>query len=109
MNNGLLAMAVVCLVIATLPPIAVYLHFKDTLDLYQEQIESYQKQLEKNEVYMDKFRDFFSYSSFDPYLMEPYIETKLGWYLHGSSDLVASSRNKLTLYGLVLNIGAEPA
>ena len=104
-NSGI---AVVCLVVATLPPIAVYLHFKDALELLQEQIELYPLQvsdlLEENEILRaenEKLRN--------PILGEAYLVTELGWYLHNSSDPVKGYRNKLTVYGIIRNVGDKPA
>ena len=42
-------------------------------------------------------------------LTEPYLAMQLGWYIHPSSDPVASSRNSFNIYGTILNVGAEDA
>jgi len=108
MNKTLLAIAGVCIVIAVLSPIAVYTHFNSIVESYQLQIESYQLQLKANEDFTEKIRDQIQ-KPYDPSLMEPYLVTKLGWYLHDSLDPVPASRNELTIYGAVTNTGSETA
>jgi hypothetical protein len=111
MNKTLLAIASVCIVIAILSPIAVYGYFNDVIESYKGQIESYKVQLSswprKNEELKERIREYMK--PCDPYLMEPYLTTTLGWYLHNSSDPFPESKNKLTVYGGVQNIGAETA
>ena len=116
MMKALVAIAVVCLVIATLPPIAFYLHFKDTLEQYQSKIESYELQISElqtsskiDEEFKAKVGEFMWPYPYDPYLEEPFLVTQLGWDLHDSRDIVPKSRNKFTIYGVVWNIGAETA
>ena len=38
-------------------------------------------------------------------LTQPYLITRIGWYLHKSNDPVASSKNTFTIYGRIYNIG----
>ena len=94
MIKALVVLAVVCLVIATLPPIAVYLHFNNVFESYQLQISDLQQENEKLRK---------------PYLTEAYLVTVLGWKLHNSSDPVPKSRYRLTIYGTVFNVGAKNA
>jgi hypothetical protein len=42
-------------------------------------------------------------------ITQPYLISRLGWYLHKSDDPVASSKNTFTIYGRVYNIGILPA
>jgi hypothetical protein len=116
MNKTLIAIASVCIVIAMLSPIAAYTYISNTVEPYTSQIESYELQiselqisLQEAEEFKEKIKEFMKPLPYDPYLMEPYLVTELGWYLHDSSDPINESRNKLTIYGQVLNIGAEKA
>ena len=118
MIKALVAIGVVGLVIATLAPIAVYFHFSNVVESYREQIYSYEFQISElqkstsllaHEEYKAKVKEFMKGSPYDPYLMEPYLMTRLGWYLHDGADPIPESRYKLTIYGEVLNIGSETA
>jgi len=42
-------------------------------------------------------------------LTQPYLITRIGWYLHKSNDPVALSKNTFTIYGKIFNIGNLPA
>lgn len=44
-----------------------------------------------------------------PYSMKPYLVTKLGWYLHDSSDPITESKRTFTIFGYVSNVGATNA
>jgi hypothetical protein len=86
--------------IAVLSPVASCLHFNSVIEYYKDS-------LRENEELKEKIMEYMEPN--EPYLMEPYLVTRLGWYLHNSSDPVPVSRNKLTIYGQVRNIGAENA
>lgn len=112
MNKTLLIIACACLLIAILSPIVSYAYFSERLnvtsesyeaqisDLHQEN-EKLSKEIQQLETENEKLKD--------PYSEEAYLITELGWYLHGSSDPVAESRNKLTIYGNIYNVGATNA
>jgi len=106
-----MAITIVSLAIAILSPIVVYAYFNNVIESYKGQIESYKVQLSnwprENEELKERIREHMK--PYDPYLMEPYLTTTLGWCLHNSSDPVPESKNKLTIYGQVLNIGAKTA
>ena len=42
-------------------------------------------------------------------ITQPYLITRIGWYLHKSDDPVTSSKNTFTIYGRIYNIGILPA
>jgi len=100
MNKKLAATAGLCIMIAVLSPVASCLHFNSVIEYYKDS-------LRENEELKEKIMEYMEPN--EPYLMEPYLVTRLGWYLHNSSDPVPVSRNKLTIYGQVRNIGAENA
>lgn len=110
-NRVLVGIAIVCMVIALVPSIAVYSYFNHVVEAYKVEIESYKVQLanwtQESEAHKERIREHMK--PYDPYLMEPYLTTSLGWYLHNNSDPFPESRNKLTIYGQVLNIGAKTA
>ena len=107
MNKTLLAIASVCVVIAILSPIAVYAYFSNVVESYKAQIEAGRIQPQENEELREKIREYMK--PYDPYLNEPYLITKLGWYLHNSSDPVEESKNEFNIYGQITNIGAKTA
>jgi len=118
MNKTFLAIAGACMLIAILSPIVVYVYFNNIVDSYKVQIEGYKSEIEsyklqilnsmqENEVLRERTIEYMK--PYDPYLKEPYLVTELGWYLHDSLDLFPESRNKLTIYGKVTNIGAKTA
>jgi hypothetical protein len=109
MNKTLLALASVCIVIAILSPIVAYTYFTNAVELYKLQISKLQISIQEDEEFKEKIKEYMKPLLYDPYLMEPYLVTDLGWYLHDSSDPINESRGKLTIYGQVLNIGAETA
>ena len=98
MNKALLAIACACMVIAVLSPIVSYLYFSDRLSDVSESYEfKISHLLEANEK-LNR-----------PILSGAYLVTELGWYLHNSSDPSPASRNQLTIYGTISNVGAENA
>ena len=101
MNKTCLAIASGCAIIAVLSPIAVYAYFNIVIESYKVQIS---RSMKENQELEEKIKEFMK--PYDPYLMEPYLVTTLGWYLHDSSDIFPESRNSLTIYGQVLNVGA---
>ena len=111
MNKTLLAIASVCVVIALLSPIAVYVYFNNIVEGYKSEVEFYKLQssnpVQEYEELKEKTREFMK--PYDPYLNEPYLATEIGWYLHNSSDPVEESRNEFTIYGRITNIGAKTA
>ena len=115
MKKTLLAITVVCLVIAVLSPIVSYIYFSDRLsdvsESYEMQISELQNSmlLQINRDLKGKIANYVRMKPFDPYLTDPYLFTDLGWYLHNSSDPILASRNKLTVYGIVRNVGVETA
>ena len=90
-------MASLCIAVALLSPVISHNYFCNILS----------DSLQENEDLKERIRQYMK--PYDPYLMEPYLTAELGWYLHNSSDPVPESRNKLTLYGQMLNIGAVNA
>lgn len=97
MNRRIVAVASLCIAVALLSPVISHNYFCNILS----------DSLQENEDLKERIRQYMK--PYDPYLMEPYLAAELGWYLHNSSDPVPESRNKLTLYGQVLNIGAVNA
>jgi hypothetical protein len=100
MNKKLAATAGLCILIAVLSQVASYLYFNSVIEYYKDS-------LRENEKLKEKIREYMEPN--EPYMMEPYLVTRLGWYLHDSSDPVPESRGKLTIYGQVRNIGAVNA
>ena len=94
------------------------MHFNSIVESYESQIESYQLQISElqnstllqiDKDFQWKIGNYVRMKPFDPYLEEPYLVTDLGWYLHKSSDPAPASRNKLTIYGTICNVGVETA
>ena len=42
-------------------------------------------------------------------LSQPFLISKIGYYLHKSNDQYSYSRNQFTIYGIIYNIGNSPA
>ncbi len=109
MTKALIAVASVCLAIAVVAPVTVYSYFCYRLNAASE---SYELQIsdlqQENEELREEVRNLTTKAK-DPYLMDAYLVAYLGWYLHDSGDPVNYSRNKLTIYGTILNIGAKTA
>jgi hypothetical protein len=109
MKKKFTVIACVCIVIAILSPLASYVYFcsrfKTTFESYKLQIWDVSQENEK----LEEIKRFMETYEKSPYLMKPYLVTKLGWYMHDSSDPVPSSRNTFTIYGEALNVGATTA
>jgi len=99
MNKILLAITGACIVIAVFSPIAVFALFNDATKL---EILAMQQE---NENLEEEIRSLEN----APYSTKPYLVTKLGWYLHDSSDQIAESKRTFTIYGYVFNVGATNA
>ena len=104
MNKTCLAIASGCAIIAVLSPISVYAYFNSVIESYKLQIS---RSMKENQELEEKIKEFMK--PYDPYLMEPYLATNLGCNLHDSMDIFPESRNSLTIYGQVLNLGAVNA
>ena len=105
MNKKFLAIASACIVIAILSPLASYVYFYSR---FNATFESYKLQIWDVWQENKKLEELKKIEQ-NPYLIKPYLVTTLGWYLHDSSDPFSSSRNTLTIYGRVLNVGATAA
>ena len=98
--------------VAILSPLVSCIYFSDRLT---ESSESFEVQIsdlqQENEVLRQEIEQLEKKNEdlFSPYLMESFLVTELGWYLHDSRDPVNYSRNKFTIYGHVYNVGARNA
>ncbi len=99
MNKTLLAITAACIVIAVFSPIAVFALFNDAAKLEISAIQ------QENENLEEEIRSLEN----APYSMKPYLVTKLGWYLHNSSDPIDESKRTFTIYGYVFKVGATNA
>ncbi len=105
MNKKFIAIATICVTIAVLSLLASYVYFYSR---FNATFESYKLQIWDVWQENKKLEELKKIEQ-NPYLIKPYLVTTLGWYLHDSSDPVSSSRNTLTIYGKVLNVGATTA
>ena len=98
--------------VATLSPITSCILFSDRLieasKSFTIQISDLQHENEGLRQEIEQLRKE-NEEPINPYLMESFLVTELGWYLHDSQDPVNYSRNKLTVYGQVYNVGATNA
>ena len=112
MKRALLAITCTCIMVAILSPIASYIYSSDRLieasESFDFQISDLQQETEGLRQEIEQIREE-SEDLMDPYVMESFLVTELGWYLHNSRDPVNYSKNKFTIYGHVYNVGATNA
>ena len=112
MKIALLVITCVCIMVVALSPIASYLFFSDRLieasESFVSQISDLQHENERLRQEIEQLKQD-NEEPFNPYSVKAFLVTELGWYLHDSNDPVNYSRNKLTIYGHVYNVGATNA
>jgi hypothetical protein len=102
----------ICLIISILSPVVSYFSFENILNSknqsYNLNISSAQEENENLKKEISNLTQQIRISE-NPLTSKPYLVTKLGWYLHNSSDPKANMANELTIYGNILNVGATDA
>ncbi len=98
-NKIILTVTCICIVFAVLSPIASFTYFNNMNKLQVSIIQ------QEN----DNLREENNNLESAPYSMKPYLVTKLGWYLHNSSDPITESKRTFTIYGYLSNVGATNA
>ena len=101
----------ICVIISILSPIVSYVYFEN---MFSSNIQSYiSSENERLTGVIEKLnqenRNLTQRLGDAENSLKPYLVTSLGWYLHKSSDPVNKSRNSLTIYGTVYNVGATTA
>ncbi len=101
----------ICVMISILSPIVSYVYFENMLN---SNIQSYfSSENERLTGVIEKLnqenRNLTQRLADAENSVKPNLVTSLGWYLHKSSDPVNKSRNSLTIYGTVYNVGATTA
>ena len=102
----------ICLLVSILSPLVSYFSFENILNSknqsYNLNISSAQEQNENLKQEISNLTQQIGNSQ-NPLISKPYLVTKLGWYLHNSSDTKANMANEFTIYGNILNVGATDA
>jgi len=102
----------ICLIVSILSPLVSYFSFENILNsknqFYNLNISSAQEENENLKKEISNLTQQIRISE-NPLTSKPYLVTKLGWYLHNSSDPKANMANELTIYGNILNVGATDA
>ena len=102
----------ICLIASILSPLVSYFSFENILNSktqsYNLNISSEQKENENLKQIISNLTLQLGNSE-NPLMSKPYLVTKLGWYLHNSSDTIANMANQFTIYGEILNVGATDA
>jgi hypothetical protein len=102
----------ICLIVSILSPLVSYFSFENILNsknqFYNLNISSAQEENENLKKEISNLTQQIRISE-NPLTSKPYLVTKLGWYLHNSSDPKADMANELTIYGNILNVGATDA
>ena len=101
-------------IISILTPIASYLYFEKT---FNSKIEAYESSLKSENDRLMGIIEELNQENINltqrltnaQTLINPFLVTTLGWYLHNSTDPVYNSRNTFTIYGSVENTGVTPA
>ena len=99
MKRTSLAITCTCIMVAILSPLVSGIYFADRL---VETSESFEFQIsdlqQENEGLRQEIEQLEKENEepISPYLMESFLVTELGWYLHDSRDPVNYSRNKFT-------------
>ena len=102
----------ICLIASILLPLLSYFSFENILNSktqsYNLNISSEQKENENLKKQISNLTQQLGISD-NPLMSKPYLVTKLGWYLHNSSDTKANMANEFTIYGNIINVGATDA
>jgi hypothetical protein len=102
----------ICLIISFLLPLVSYLFFDNILN---SKTKSYDLNISSAQEINENLKQEISNltqqlrNSENPLMSKPYLVTKLGWYLHDSSDTKANMANEFTIYGNIINVGATDA
>lgn len=111
MKKALIMVTSICVVISILSPLISFAYFENrlnsNLESYNLNISTAQQENEKLKQEIENLTQ--KVDNPNPYLTQPFLVTNLGWYLHGSADVIDASRNKFTIYGTTLNVGAITA
>jgi len=87
-------------IISILSPIVSYVYLEN---IFNSRLSSEKETLiEENMILTQKL-------AIEENWVKPLLVTQLGWYLHNGSDPVITSRNTFTIYGMVQNVGFNPA
>lgn len=112
MNKTAIAVASVCIIIAIVFPLISYVYFENRFNEFNVTLDSYESRisdlLQENEKLKQENENLIRIED-NPYFTGPYLVTRLGWYLHNSSDPITANRNSFTIYGIVSNIGSTNA
>lgn len=109
MKKSLIMVTSICVVISILSPLISYTYFEGKLN---SNLESYNLNVSMAEQENERLKqeiENLTQKVENPYLTMPFLVTNLGWYVHNSADVINTSRNKFTIYGTVLNVGATTA
>jgi hypothetical protein len=110
MNKLFMILAVILLILTILVPVIIYSNLTKTnnaiVDSYRNKENDLQQQVDS---LAGQNKQLTEENSQLTNLTQPFLETRLGWYLHKSDDPVSSSKNTFTIYGQIYNIGQLPA
>jgi hypothetical protein len=102
----------ICLIVSILSPLVSYFSFENILasknQSYNLNISSAQEENENLKKEISNLTQQLGISE-NPLMSKPFLVTKLGWYLHNSSDAKVNMANTFTIYGNILNVGATDA
>ena len=101
------SLAIILLIFTILAPSVTYSYFTS---IYTNKERSLEQQMDSQiDRLQSNINTLNEENSQLTNLTQPYLITDLGWYLHTSNDPVPSSKDTLTVYGTIYNIGALPA
>ena len=102
----------ICLIVSILSPLVSYFSFENILtsknQSYNLNISLAQEENENLKREISNLTQQLGISE-NPLMSKPFLVTKLGWYLHNSSDPKVNMANMFTIYGNILNVGATDA
>jgi hypothetical protein len=102
----------ICLIVSIFSPLMSYLYFENILNSknqsYNLNISTAQEENENLKQEISNLTQQLGNSE-NPLMSKPFLVTKLGWYLHDSSDPKANMANAFTIYGNIINVGATDA
>jgi hypothetical protein len=111
-HSMLIILISICLIVSILSPVVTYFYFENILasknQSYNFNISSAEEEIENLKKEISNLTQQLGISE-NPLMSKPYLVTKLGWYLHNSSDTKVNMANEFTIYGNILNVGATDA
>jgi hypothetical protein len=109
-KRSFICSSIILLILTVLAPLITYSYLTNSYDLVIDSYTNKEKDLQQQvnglteqNIHLNQEKSQLTN------LTQPYLFTRIGWYLHKSNDPVSSSKNTFTIYGRIYNIGQLPS